>query len=100
VARYHRKALPDESHDHYAALQPSDRQTVCTLAGLLRVADGLDRTHRSLIANLACGIRSNKIVVHCDVRRPAQEEQQEALDKGELFEQILERKLVIEWNIA
>ncbi len=100
VARYHRKALPDESHDHYAALQPSDRQTVCTLAGLLRVADGLDRTHRSLIANLACEIRSNKIVVHCDVRRPAQEEQQEALDKGELFEQVLERKLVLEWNIV
>ena len=100
VARYHRKALPDESHDHYAALQPSDRHIVCMLAGLLRVADGLDRTHRSLIANLACVIRSNKIIVHCDVHRPAQEEQQEALDKGELFEQVLERKLMIEWNIA
>ena len=100
VARYHRKALPDESHDHYAALQPSDREIVRTLAALLRVADGLDRTHQSLVKNLACVITSKKIIVHCDVQRPAEEEQQTALDKGELFEQVLGRKLAIEWNIT
>jgi putative phosphoesterase len=100
VARYHRKALPDKAHEHYAALQPSDQKIVRVLAGLLRVADGLDRTHQSLVKNLACVITSKKIMVHCDVQRPAEEEQQAALDKGELFEQVFERKLVIEWNLV
>lgn len=100
VARYHRKALPDESHDHYAALQPPDQKIVRMLAALLRVADGLDRTHQSLVKNLACVITSKKIIVHCDAQQPAEEERQTALDKGELFEQVFERELVIEWRIA
>jgi putative phosphoesterase len=100
IARYHRKALPDEAHDHYAALQPSDRQTVCVLAGLLRVADGLDRTHASAVRNLACEITSHRIVVRCEVQHPAEAEQQTALDKGELFEQVFERRLAIDWNTA
>ena len=48
-------------------------------------------------------IRQGLAVIAChraDDESLARIEQQEALDKGELFEQVLERKLVIEWNIA
>lgn len=45
VARYHRKSEPKMSHEQFAALEKSDREIVSLLAGILRVAIGLDRTH-------------------------------------------------------
>ena len=97
IARYHRKALPDEKHDHFAALEPTDRQKVRVLAGLLRVADGLDCTHQSVVESLSCEVTSERLVVRCSaIGQSAKEERQEALDKGVLLEQVFERKLVIE----
>ncbi len=96
IARYHRKALPDEKHDHFAALEPAERQKVRVLAGLLRVADGLDRTHQSVVENIACEVTPERLVLRCAAKgQPAEEERQEALDKGVLLEQVFERKLVI-----
>ena len=48
IARYHRKSLPRPSHPEYVALSPADRALVARLAGILRVADGLDRSHTGL----------------------------------------------------
>ena len=46
IARYHTKALPDASrHQRFASLDPDRRELVEWLAGMLRVADGLDCTH-------------------------------------------------------
>ncbi|HVK38193.1 MAG TPA: Ppx/GppA phosphatase family protein [Candidatus Kapabacteria bacterium] len=46
VARYHRKSHPKKTHPEFAALPREDQQIVRRLAGILRVADGLDRTHK------------------------------------------------------
>ncbi|GAA5513484.1 exopolyphosphatase [Deinococcus carri] len=45
LARYHRKSGPKPAHPEYAALPPTDRALVARLAAVLRVADGLDRSH-------------------------------------------------------
>ncbi|WP_293912455.1 Ppx/GppA phosphatase family protein [Deinococcus sp.] len=45
VARYHRGSAPKSSHTEFQALNTADREAVCKLAAVLRVADGLDRTH-------------------------------------------------------
>ncbi|MBB6100100.1 exopolyphosphatase/guanosine-5'-triphosphate,3'-diphosphate pyrophosphatase [Deinobacterium chartae] len=45
VARYHRKSTPKPSHAEYAALPREQQQLVRQLAAVLRVADGLDRSH-------------------------------------------------------
>ena len=47
IARYHRKSEPKPSHAEFAALSAADQQLVRTLAGILRVAIGLDRSHRA-----------------------------------------------------
>lgn len=52
VARYHRKSEPKEKHPEYAALGDEDRRAVAVLAGILRVAIGLDRTHSLLVTGL------------------------------------------------
>lgn len=46
VARYHRKAPPDPSHESYAALAEKDQDRVRALAAILRLADALDHDHR------------------------------------------------------
>lgn len=45
LARYHRRAAPKRSHAHFARLPSADRRLVTGLAAILRIADGLDRTH-------------------------------------------------------
>ena len=45
VARYHRKSRPKPSHLPYATLPEATQRTVRVLAGILRVAIGLDRSH-------------------------------------------------------
>ncbi|MBC8145228.1 MAG: Ppx/GppA family phosphatase [bacterium] len=46
VARYHRKSHPKKAHPEFTALSRADQQIIRYLAGILRVADGLDRTHK------------------------------------------------------
>jgi exopolyphosphatase/guanosine-5'-triphosphate,3'-diphosphate pyrophosphatase len=54
VARYHRRAPPRKSHPNFARLDPQDRALVRVLAGILRVADGLDRTHTQRVTDVRC----------------------------------------------
>jgi exopolyphosphatase/guanosine-5'-triphosphate,3'-diphosphate pyrophosphatase len=44
IARYHRKGLPKREHAEFGALDADDQHLVRALAGILRIAIGLDRT--------------------------------------------------------
>ncbi len=52
IARYHRKSHPSDKHPPFAGLSDQDKQLVRVLAGLLRVAIGLDRSHKGSVKNL------------------------------------------------
>ncbi len=52
VARYHRKSHPSEKHAEFAALSKDDRQLVRLLAGILRLAIGLDRRHAATVTSV------------------------------------------------
>lgn len=52
IARYHRGALPQDKHDSLKALPAKGRKTLEVLSALLRIADGLDRSHFSVIQGL------------------------------------------------
>jgi exopolyphosphatase / guanosine-5'-triphosphate,3'-diphosphate pyrophosphatase len=54
VARYHRKSMPREKHPEFAALDPEEQHRVRVLAGLLRIAVGLDRNHAGRVSSLSC----------------------------------------------
>ena len=51
VARHHRRGLPKRSRGGYASLPQRLRQTVRTLAAMLRVAEGLDRSHAQSVGS-------------------------------------------------
>jgi exopolyphosphatase/guanosine-5'-triphosphate,3'-diphosphate pyrophosphatase len=58
VARYHRRGVPKKSHEDYSTLSGPLRRTVKILAGIVRLAEGLDRSHAQTIG--AVHIREKK----------------------------------------
>lgn len=52
LARYHRGSDPKASHEAWSRLAEDDRDRTRLLAGILRVADGLDRSHRGAITGI------------------------------------------------
>ena len=66
VARYHRRGFPRKKHAPFAALPRPSRRAARVLAGLLRLADALDRSHRQVIRSLTVGERSGTLKVRCE----------------------------------
>lgn len=58
VARYHRRSHPKGSHQPYKALDRHDRTIVRRLAGILRIADGLDRTHTQVVDRVSVRVEA------------------------------------------
>jgi len=52
IARYHRQAVPKKSHEEYAALRGPARKAVRTLAAMVRLAEGLDRSHSQAVSGI------------------------------------------------
>ena len=52
VARYHRRGPPKRAHDEYGSLPGERRRAVRTLSAILRVAEGLDRSHAQSVASV------------------------------------------------
>lgn len=87
IARYHRGSPPKERHSEYAALNAADRETVCRLGAIVRVADALDRSHDSRVSELRCSREGE--VFHIQIRSVSdcENELREAERKSEMFEQ-------------
>lgn len=100
VARYHRKALPSQDHDHYAALNLADQQTISQLAALLRVADGLDRTHTNAVSDLHCFVDEEEVVIRCVAARSAEHEEKYATEKADLFTLVYKKRVTIRMQTA
>jgi putative phosphoesterase len=93
IARYHRKALPDVRHKYYGNLSDAEQRCVRVLAGILRVADGLDRSHNRVVRGIVCQASDCRVVMTCDVRGPADAELAAAAKKADLFSEAFGRLL-------
>jgi len=100
IARYHKGSLPKEHHPHYAALSGADRLTVSRLAGILRLADALDRRHDNRVRELLCTRRRNVV----DIQVLSVSECESELTEGErrlrLFEDAFDCKVRLGWQKA
>jgi exopolyphosphatase/guanosine-5'-triphosphate,3'-diphosphate pyrophosphatase len=61
IARYHRKSHPKMRHEGFGKMSSEDRDIVMKLAAILRIADGLDRTHLSAIKSVRCSRSRSKV---------------------------------------
>ncbi|HXZ18857.1 MAG TPA: CHAD domain-containing protein [Candidatus Acidoferrales bacterium] len=95
VARYHCGAEPREKHTAYAGLQPEARSFVRTLAGVLRIADGLDDAHDGAVRRLE--VRSHPEYVLIRALGWPETEQNAAIMGGRkhLLESALGRPIIV-----
>lgn len=93
IARYHRGSLPKKRHPEYGALNLADREIVCKLGGIVRLADALDRSHDSRISDLKCHDKSGNFHIELHCNADCENELLEVERKRELFEQAFQRTL-------
>ena len=96
LVRYHRRGLPEEAHKYFCDLTGEQKAVVQKLAALLRMADGLDRSHRSLVQELVCAMTPEKIIVKVKSSEPCDWERKTAQEKADLFNVIFGKEILFE----
>ena len=97
VARYHRRALPKKRHDNFSRLDKHDRRLVRQLAGILRVADGLDRTHGQVVEGVSAIVDDTGVRLRVRSEPNPHVELADAERKSGLFEKAFGTELVLQW---
>ncbi|HUL04260.1 MAG TPA: Ppx/GppA phosphatase family protein [Gemmatimonadales bacterium] len=97
VARYHRRALPRRAHPNFARLDKGERRLVRRLAGILRVADGLDRTHACSIKSVRSKVGDGVVRISVIAARDPAIELEDATRKAELFEKAFHATVSVAW---
>lgn len=92
VARYHRRALPAFKHEGFGSLSPRLKGVVKILAALLRIADGLDRTHFAVVQTVTVK-RGKTMTIEAVVSGDAEMELWAAKNRADLFEQVFRRRV-------
>lgn len=71
IARYHRKSHPKRKHPGFASCSPERQRIISILAGILRIAEGLDRRQQQLIDTLHCDIHDTTMSIALFTQRNA-----------------------------
>jgi exopolyphosphatase/guanosine-5'-triphosphate,3'-diphosphate pyrophosphatase len=95
VARYHGKAQPRKRDAEFRALRPADRRMVRWLAALLRIAEGLERSHYQLIRSVHVSRRGGRVAIRPVARREAQLELWAARRRTGLLAELLKRDVSV-----
>ncbi|HEX8876660.1 MAG TPA: Ppx/GppA phosphatase family protein [Phycisphaerales bacterium] len=95
IARYHRKSLPAPDHDAFACLPRRDQAIVRALAGILRVADGLDRTHTGVVHGVRVRITPSLIEITAEGATSGDANIKAAQKKSDLLASLTRRKVVV-----
>jgi exopolyphosphatase/guanosine-5'-triphosphate,3'-diphosphate pyrophosphatase len=70
IARYHRGNLPKQTHKVYRDLSSERQELAAKLAAMLRLADGLDRSHLQSTTISQCERRSGRLRISVDQNEP------------------------------
>ena len=87
VVRYHnRKSEPASHHLAYSSLINADKRIARRLAAILRIAEGLDHSHRQRVQNIRTSFQRGAVTVQLDARGDAAEDIRDAQRSADLFE--------------
>jgi putative phosphoesterase len=98
IARYHRKGPPRKRHANFGKLTKEDRDVVAKLSAILRVADGMDYGHSSVVRGISASLGTRTVVLSMKTRGNHFLEEQQVAKKKDLFERVFNRKLKLEWE--
>jgi exopolyphosphatase/guanosine-5'-triphosphate,3'-diphosphate pyrophosphatase len=94
IARYHRKSPPKPKHIEFNKISPANQIIVKKLAALLRVADGLDRSHQGIMEDVNCEVQNDIVVFKVKARKGIDPHIDiwSAHQKKDLFEEVFGKK--------
>ena len=95
ISEAHRGKVHVDSDGMYSLLKPEERDTVMMLSALIRIADGLDYSHSGSIDSAHCTMYPDEVMIEISAIRDALAEIDRARQKGDLFTQVFNRRLVI-----
>lgn len=95
IARYHRRAFPTMEHKHFRYLPDHHKMLVERLGALVRMADGLDRSHESLVNDITVEIKEAEVCVGLIGKGTMSAELEFGKMKADLFEKSYGRSVRI-----
>lgn len=95
IVLYHRKGSPRRSDPCVKALDKPRREVLRKLAGILRLADGLDRSHFQVVRDLQIRVAGRDVSIRLAAGEDPELEIWAAARKGRLFEKALEARLLL-----
>lgn len=96
VARYHRSAWPKKKHKRYRRLSKKNRKRVRQLASILRIAEGLDRSHFQNVVALEVDLTDDTLRIRLDSQGDPELELWAADQEADLFRDVFGLKVVVE----
>jgi exopolyphosphatase/guanosine-5'-triphosphate,3'-diphosphate pyrophosphatase len=99
ISRYHRRRGPRKKHSEFAALPKTDRAIVRRLAGMLRIAEGLDRGHTAIVEKLAIELCPTRLTIKAVPRYAGADVSLEcwgAQEQADVLARVMAREVVIE----
>ena len=98
VARYHRRAFPRKSHENLIRLSPEERRLIARLSGILRIADGLDRTHSQSVTRVKVRAIGDRLRLSLEAPADPIVERAEAERKSDLFTKAFRTEVELVWR--
>lgn len=95
VARYHRRASPQPSHDGYGTLPQQDRVAVGKLAAILRLAIALDDTRTGRVREIVCQKLDKQLIIQVDGIDDVSLEQLAMREQSGLFRDVFGLSVVL-----
>ena len=95
VARFHRKRSPSPDQKVFTGLGQGVYEVVRALSAVLRVADGLDRSHRSVVETLDIAWNLSRLEIGLTVRGNTDVEVWAAECKKSLLEEVVGARVAI-----
>jgi exopolyphosphatase/guanosine-5'-triphosphate,3'-diphosphate pyrophosphatase len=99
LVRYHRKSPPKPTHPEWALATPEVRTKIEGLAGLLRLADGLDRRHLGVVSSVSATVTPAEVTLRLDALQDVSSEIEGAAFKRDLFERAFGRTVAFEATV-
>lgn len=95
AARYSRGGAPKARHRHFSEIDPDSQHVVRVLAGILRVADGLDRGRAGVVRDIRCRAGDGKLRITPVTRGDASLELHAARKATKLFAQAIDLDVIV-----
>jgi putative phosphoesterase len=98
IARYHRKGCPKTYHYNFTSLNRELRRKVVILASILRLADGLDFSHQSIVHSVEAHKAFGNVTVQGSVSLNPILEEYAVNKKKDMFEKAFRKKVTVTWK--